>query len=125
MMPLKTAMKPNGYFTITIMKSYTSIQRKKVKSITPLDFRGKKLIALKITERNDSSFVFYSIPDFEAGYETPDLPYQAKVEDNLLIFYKKNSTFAVQASKIVNLDTGKTIYEPDASKLVFTSIREA
>lgn len=96
-----------------------------IKSLTPLDFRGQMLIAQKITEQQDTTFQFYSVPEFEPGYETDHLPYKAKVEGNLLVYYDSNSTFAVKVSKIVNLDTGKTIYEPDASSMVFTSIHEA
>ncbi len=96
-----------------------------IKSITPLEFRGEMMIARKITEQQDSTFVFYALPDFKPGYETDKLNYKAKVEGKLLVYYAANSTFAVKVSKIVNLQTGKTIYEPDANTRVFTSIDEA
>ncbi|KAA3633966.1 MAG: hypothetical protein DWQ02_12230 [Bacteroidetes bacterium] len=96
-----------------------------VESISPLDFRGDMMIAQKITEEQDTSFVFYSLPEFNPGYETDKLSYKAKVEGNLLVYYDSNSLFAVKVSKIVNLQTGKTIYEPDANSKVFTSISEA
>lgn len=96
-----------------------------VASITPLDFRGQMMIAQKITEQQDTTFLFYSLPDFKPGYETDELPYKAKVDGNLLVYYDSNSMFAVKVSKIVNLNTGLTIYEPDAKSRVFTSISEA
>ncbi|MCB0649803.1 MAG: leucine-rich repeat domain-containing protein [Saprospiraceae bacterium] len=98
---------------------------KGVKKIMPLDFMGKYLLALKITETEEKSLVFYNTENLKPTYEVDNLPYTAKVEGNLLVYYTDNNTFSTGVSKIINLDSGKVIYEPDVSTKVFKSLPEA
>lgn len=98
---------------------------KGAKKIMPLEFMGKYLLALKINETDEKSLVFYNTENLKPTYEVDNLPYTAKAEGNLLVYYTDNSTFSTGVSKIINLNSGKVIYEPDVSTKVFKSLPEA